>query len=366
MAGSKNEIGFILRPVNHHHSTTIRDVSGKAGVSPATVSRVFNTPQIVRPQVRERVQAAARELGYRPNSSARSLRTQRTKAIGVVLPTLLNPVFAECLQGIAQAAMIGGYSIVPITTDYEVEHETRAAELLLARGVDALILCVADAARSAVLARLRSARAPYVLVYNRHARHPCVSVDGRAAVAALVGRLHVLGHRRILMVSGALAASDRAEQRHQGYVLGMQQAGLEPRLLEVPFMEGATERIASHLDACLCAAHLPTALVCSNDLLAIRCVRAARQVGLSVPEDLSVAGFDGIALGDDLTPALSTIVQPNVEIGRRSVELLLHALGGNTAPAARASLTLDLHFRSGESIAAPRALSSATPTRRRP
>jgi DNA-binding LacI/PurR family transcriptional regulator len=345
---------------------TIRDVSGRAGVSPATVSRVFNAPQTVRPQLRERVQAAARELGYRPNRSARSLRTQRTHALGVVLPTLLNPVFAECLQGIAQAAMLGGYSIVPITTDYEVAHETRAAELLLARGVDALILCVANAARSGVLRRLRAAQAPYVLVYNRHARHPCVSVDGHAAVAALVARLHALGHRRILMVSGALASSDRAQQRHQGYAQGMQRAGLEAQLLEVPFIDGATERVAAHLAAWLGTPQAPTALVCSNDLLAIRSVRAARQVGLRVPEDLSVAGFDGITLGEDLTPALSTIVQPSAEIGRRSVELLLQSLADATTPSAAASLTLGLHFRDGESIAAPRHLPSVSPTRRRP
>lgn len=334
---------------------TIRDVSDRAGVSPATVSRVFNAPQTVRPQLRERVQAAALVLGYRPNTSARSLRTQRTRALGVVLPTLLNPVFAECLQGIAQAARAGGYSIVPITTDYEIAHETRAAELLLARGVDALILCVADAARSAVLARLCSAKAPYVLVYNRHAHHPCVSVDGHAAVTALVARLHALGHRRILMVSGALASSDRAQQRHQGYLQGMQSAGIEPQLLEVPFMDGATQRVAAHLATRLAKPQAPTALVCSNDLLAIRSLRAARQIGLRVPEDLSIAGFDGIALGEDLTPVLATIVQPNAEIGRRSVEMLVQALGGAAPLTAAASLTLDLHFRDGESIAAPRA-----------
>ena len=343
---------------------TIRDVSGRAGVSPATVSRVFNAPQKVTPDLRERVQLAARELGYRPNSSARSLRMQRTRALGVVLPTLLNPVFAECLQGIAQAAMAGGYSIVPITTEYEVAHEASAANLLLARGVDALILCVANAARSAVLAQLRAARAPYVLVYNRHARHPCVSVDGRAAVGALVARLHALGHRHILMVSGALAKSDRAQQRHQGYVQGMQQAGLEPQLLEVPFMDGATDGIAAHLAAQAGSRTAPSALVCSNDLLAIRSVRAAHQVGLRVPHDLSITGFDGIALGEDLTPALSTIVQPSAQIGARSVELLLRALAGPGVLDSSASLTLPLHFRDGESIAAPPPRST-TPRRRR-
>lgn len=335
-------------------STTIRDVSNKAGVSPATVSRVFNAPDTVRPELRERVQAAAAALGYRPNVSARSLRTQRTRALGVVLPTLSNPVFAECLQGIAQAASAAGYSIVPFTTDYKLAHEAHAANLLLARGVDALILCVANAARSAVLTRLRSAKSPYVLVYNRHARHPCVSVDGRAAVTALVARLHALGHRHILMVSGALAASDRAQQRHQGYLQGMAAADLKPQLLEVPFMDGATERVAEYLAARQVMPQAPTAVVCSNDLLAIRCMRAAHLVGLRIPDDLSVAGFDGIGLGEELTPALSTIVQPSTEIGRRSVELLVQALAGAVQLSPDNSLTLDLHFRAGESIAAAR------------
>jgi DNA-binding LacI/PurR family transcriptional regulator len=333
---------------------SIRDVSNEAGVSPATVSRVFNAPDKVRPELRERVHAAALALGYRPNISARSLRTQRTLALGAVLPTLLNPVFAECLQGIALAAAAAGYSIVPITTDYKVEQETHAANLLLARGVDALILCVANAARSAVLARLRSAKSPYVLVYNRHDRHPCVSVDGRAAVTALVARLRALGHRQILMVSGALAASDRAQQRHQGYLEGMASAGLKPQLLEVPFTDGTTERIAAHLAARQVMPQAPTAAVCSNDLLAMRCLRAAHQVGLRVPEDFSVAGFDGIALGEDITPALSTIVQPSAEIGQRSVELLVQALAGQVLPSPANSLTLELHFREGESVASAR------------
>jgi DNA-binding LacI/PurR family transcriptional regulator len=344
---------------------TIRDVSNRAGVSPATVSRVFNAPDTVRTELRDRVQAAAAALGYTPNVSARSLRTQRTRALGVVLPTLLNPVFAECLQGIAQAASAAGYSIVPFTTDYELSHETHAADMLLARGVDALILCVANAARSAVLTRLRAAKAPYVLVYNRHPRHPCVSVDGRAAVTSLVQRLHALGHRHILMVSGALASSDRAQQRHQGYLQGMAAAGLKPQLLEVPFMDGTTERMAEFLAARRVLPQAPTAVVCSNDLLAIRCMRAAHRVGLRVPEDLSVAGFDGIVLGEELTPALSTIVQPSVEIGRRSVELLVQALAGAVPLGPANSLTLDLHVREGESIAAAR-VPSPVPSHSRP
>jgi LacI family transcriptional regulator, repressor for deo operon, udp, cdd, tsx, nupC, and nupG len=330
---------------------SIQSVADKAGVSVATVSRVFNFPDKVTPATREHVERVAGELGYLPNSSARTLRTQRSRVLGVVLPTLLNPVFAECLQGIAQAAVAGGYAIIPVTTGYQLDEEQRAVNLLMAGNVDGLILVVSNPATSAALERLRGTGLPYVLVYNRHAEHPCVSVDNEGAVAGAVARLVELGHRRIAMVSGTLAASDRAQQRWRGFLQGMAAAGLEPpALVEVPFIETAVDELKRFLET----APRPTALVCSNDLLAIRSIRAAHRSGLQVPRDLSVVGFDGIALGEDLTPALSTVTQPNGDIGRHSVELLVQALAGGTVPNAGASLVLPHAFRVGESCAPPR------------
>jgi DNA-binding LacI/PurR family transcriptional regulator len=156
------------------------------------------------------------------------------------------------------------------------------------------------------------------------------------------------GHRRIAMVSGTLAASDRAQQRYRGYRKGMAEAGLDaPPLVEVPFVETAVDALCAEL----LARQRPTALICSNDLLAIRSIRAAHLSGLAVPDDLSVVGFDGIALGEDLTPALTTIAQPNSDIGRHSVELLMQAMAGGTALRADASLLLPHAFRDGESCA---------------
>jgi DNA-binding LacI/PurR family transcriptional regulator len=328
---------------------SIQSVAAKAGVSVATVSRAFNFPDKVTPATRELVERVARELHYVPNASARTLRTQRSRALGVVLPTLLNPTFAECLQGIAHAAVAGGYAIIPVTTGYRLDEEERAVHLLLAGNVDGLILVVSNPSTSAALDRLRSTDTPYVLAYNRHPDHPCVTVDGEAAVADAVARLVLLGHRRIAMVSGTLAASDRAQQRYRGYQKGMADAGLDaPALIEVPFVESAVDLLAQLLQAKV----RPTALVCSNDLLAIRSIRAAHLSGLDVPGDLSVVGFDGIALGEDLTPALTTIAQPNSEIGRRSVELLVQAMAGGAALQAEASLLLPCFFRDGESCAA--------------
>ena len=329
---------------------SIHEVARQAGVSSATVSRVFNLPDKVTDATRQRVQTIAKAMGYLPNASARTLRTQRSRVLGVVLPTLLNPVFAECLNGIASAATAAGYAILPITTDYQLTQEDQAVNLLMAGNVDGMILVVSNPATSRVLKRLRKANLPYVLAYNRHAAHPCVSVDSHTAVIGLVARLVQMGHRRIAMVSGQLAASDRAQQRLIGFQKGMQAAGLKTTALqEVPFVESAVQDIRQMLQK----KQRPTALVCSNDLLAIRSIRAAHLVGLSVPRDLSVVGFDGIALGEDLTPMLSTITQPNAEIGSRAAGLLVQALAGGASLKPNASLTLPHAFRLGESCAPP-------------
>ena len=329
---------------------SILEVAREAGVSVATVSRVFNVPDKVAPATREHVENIARTLGYLPNASARTLRTQRSRVLGVVLPTLTNPVFAECLEGIAQAAVAGGYAISPFPTDYLLDQEDRAVNLLLAGNVDGKILVVSNPATSTALQRLAEVGLPYVLAYNQHPDHPCVSVNSELAVADVVAHLATLGHHRIAMVSGLLSASDRAQQRCRGYALGMEQAGLRAQpVLQVPFVAAAPEVLGEALNN----QDRPTALVCSNDLLAIRSIRAAHLAGLAVPRDLSVVGFDGIALGQDLTPQLSTVVQPNADIGRHSVELLAQAVASGNPLGPDMGLTLAHQFRDGESCAPP-------------
>jgi DNA-binding LacI/PurR family transcriptional regulator len=329
---------------------SIQVVARAAGVSVATVSRVFNAPDLVRLPTREKVERVAVRLGYRPNASAQTLRTQRSKVIGVVLPTLLNPVFAECLEGIAAAAREHGYSIIPVTTSYRLADEEAAVASLASRNIDGMILVVANPAASPALKKLQAAKLPYVLAYNRHPRHPCVSVDQEAAVADVVHRLVACGHRRIGMVSGQLSASDRAQQRHRGFMRGLRECGLPPgTLLELPFMEHALRQLTTFLQM----RGRPTGLFCSNDLLAIRTVRAAWQMGLQVPADLSVVGFDGIDIGADLAPSLGTVVQPNSEIGTQCVRLLAGAIASGHTLTPKASLTPSHAFREGESLGSP-------------
>jgi LacI family repressor for deo operon, udp, cdd, tsx, nupC, and nupG len=341
---------------------SIHAVARDSRVSITTVSRVFNRPDRVAASTRKRVLASAARLGFVPNASARTLRTHKSRIIGVVLPTLLNPVFAECLDGIADAAEAGGYSILPLVTDYELAREASAIERLLARNVDGLIVTVANASRSRSLQTLRRANVPYVLAYNRHPRHACVSVDGETAFTEVVAWLVGLGHRRIAMASGPLAASDRARQRHRGFQAGMALAGLPPgELIEMPFIQAAGDQIRARL----ARPDRPTALICSNDLLAVRCIRAARLAGLCVPEALSVVGIDGIAIGSDMTPQLSTVVQPNRLIGSTCVATLISALEAGASPGPAESASLDFFLFAGESCSAAPPSARAIPHNQR-
>lgn len=341
----------------------ILDVAKAAQVSVATVSRVINEPEKVGDKTLQRVQAAIQALGYEPNASARSLRSQRSRVIGVVLPTLLNPVFAECLKGIADTATRGGYAILPFFTEYHLERESQAVALLLASNVEGIVLVVSNPARSPALERLSKTACPYVLAYNQHPEHPCVTVNGEQAMIELIGHLATQGHRRIAMVSGHLHVSDRAQQRSRGYLKGMDRAGLAPMpLLEVPFMNqtpddqaaSANKKSGLHLATVarlLRQTDRPTAVIGSNDLIAIRCLRTAQQIGLRVPQDISIIGFDGIGLGAELFPRPATIVQPNEEIGRQCIGLLLGAIARQQPVPAQESILLPYTFDPGESCA---------------
>lgn len=328
----------------------IQKVAKEAGVSVATVSRTFNFPDKVSMTTRAKVEAAAARLKYVPNASARNLRTQNTKTIGVLLPTFANPVFTECLQGIAETAAELGFSIMPFTTAYTLEQELESVKKLLSFGVEGVILVVSDPKHSPALDLLIATKTPYVLAYNWDEHHPCVSVNNQQAFAELVQYLAGLGHQHIVMVSGQLQASDRAQQRYAGFVQGIEQAQLPLLpLIEVPFIDNAVEAIAHALKQ----EQKATALVCSNDLMAIRAIRAASLCGYQVPRDMSVTGFDGVRLGQDLTPSLTSVAQPNATIGRHSIKLLIKHLTRQTPLHADSSVLLPHRLQPAESSAVP-------------
>jgi len=326
--------------------TTIRDVAARAGVSIATVSRVLNHGGLAAPETAERVHAAVAELGFRPNRIGRSLKAARTRTFGVLVPSLRNPVFADAVAGIQDAAAAAGYSVLIASSDYQPEREVRAVESLLSHQADALVLTVADADHAESLDRLEAAGTPYVLIYNqtRAAARPYVSVDNVAAAHALVGML-TLGHRRIGMVAGRFGQSDRSRLRHEGFLSALESHGLEPGpVIEVDF---ADTQLAHRLAPVMQWPARPTALFGSNDLVALAVIRALRDIGLSVPGDVSVTGFDGIEVGALVSPSLATLVQPSRAMGEHAVARLLAQLDGGPPPG---PLTLPFTIRPGESL----------------
>lgn len=335
---------------------TIKDVAQAAGVSIATVSRVINAPSRVRPATVQAVTAAMRALGYRPNAIGRRLKASSTHTLGILVPSLSNPVFADSVAGIEEAAQAAGYTLLLTVSDYDAAREDAAIATLLSNRVDGLVLTVADAAASPVLATLAEEGVPHVLLYNQPADNgpgtgagaAAVSVDNAAAAREMTEHLLALGHRRIAMVAGAFAASDRSRLRYQGFRAAMQAAGIaDAPVAEVAFTD---LHLADTLRALLDGPRAPTALFCSNDMLALASIRACRELGRRVPEDVSVVGFDGIEVGRLVHPSLCTVVQPTQEMGRQAIAILLGLIEGQARPR---SLLLPHAIRNGESAGPP-------------
>jgi DNA-binding LacI/PurR family transcriptional regulator len=331
-------------------SPNIRDVAARAGVSISTVSRVLNRSGPASTRARDAVLRAVSETGFRPNSIGRQLKTAKSRTIGVLVPSLKNPIFADAVQGIEHAAEREGYSILLTSSNYAPEKEVEAVDALLSNRVEGLIVTVADEARSPALDLLRREGVPFVLVFNP-ALDPgpsAITIDNQAAARAIVEQLIAFGHRRIAMIAGRFKASDRSELRRAGYEQALRDHGIDPGpVIEVGF---DTLDLSGHC-AELCAGDQPpTAVFCSTDMLAIAAIRSLTTLGLCVPDDVSVAGFDGITVGEWIAPNLATVVQPAEEMG---IQALRHLLQRVNAAAPPLHLTLPYRLRPGESWGPP-------------
>jgi DNA-binding LacI/PurR family transcriptional regulator len=327
---------------------TIRDVGDAAGVGIGTVSRVLNGSGPVSPATARQVRAAVERLGYVPSDAGRTLRTGASRVVGVLVPTISNPIFARSLEGIEAVLHARGYAAFLMSTGYDAADEARALSMLAARGVDGLIatLARADAAPGVAM--------PMVLLYNRpdgtDGSAALATVDSRGAVRLATARAIALGHRRIAFLGGHFAASDRSAARAEGYGDAMEAAGLPawpPEQVafedEGPAFDAAIARLLDRLNR-------PTALICSNDLLALATIAALRRAGLDVPGDVSVIGFDGMPAAALVAPPLTTVRQPARSMGRAAAEMLLDMLGG--APARR--IVMPTEFLDGGTLARPR------------
>jgi DNA-binding LacI/PurR family transcriptional regulator len=325
------------------------DVARAAGVSHQTVSRVINGADSVRPQTRERVLSAMRELDYRPNSLARALVTGRSWTLGVVSfdTTLYGP--ASTLFGIERAAHAQGYlvSIVSVTS-LDRDSVLSAVEQLRGQGVDGiLIITPQEAAVEAVLHIPRDM--PVVAVEaGPEEAVPVVTVDQVAGAAAATRHLLELGHRTVWHVAGP---SDwlEANQRIEGWVTALEDAGADTP----PVLSGDwSARSGYELGKRLATVREVTAIFAANDQMALGILRALYESGREVPRDLSIVGFDDIPEAQFFTPPLTTVRQDFNEVGRQSLMLLLDEMAASDRSSSRVIVPPKLEIR--DSTAPPR------------
>ncbi|RMI08940.1 LacI family DNA-binding transcriptional regulator [Cellulomonas triticagri] len=323
-------------------AVTLHEVARVAGVSPRTVSNVVNGYQHVAPHTRARVQAVIDELGYRTNAAARTLRTGRTGLLGLVLPALDQPYFAELARAVVREATAVGFTVVVDQTDGDPDRER---ELLLRgpRGAafDALVLSPL-ALTAEDLLRAEPGR-PVVLLGERTvgttADH--VHIDNVAAAREATAHLIAGGRRRIAAIGLQDAHEQTAAQRAEGFRRALADAGLpvDPALLRhVPSYERAHGHAA--MSALLTNAEPPDAVFCFSDLLASGALRACLERGVRVPEGVAVLGFDDVEEVRYLTPSLSTVRPDREAIARAAVARVVARLDGGEAEAPAHDITV--------------------------
>jgi LacI family transcriptional regulator, repressor for deo operon, udp, cdd, tsx, nupC, and nupG len=325
---------------------TIRDVAAAARVSVATVSRVLSNPTVVATPTRKAVLQVIRKLGFSPNAAAKSLRTFRSRKFLVTVPDIANPFFSRIIQGIEDAALTEGYSVLLGDTHHEPGREEHYAMMLMQREADGLIF-LGHRLPDSLRAWFRSSTTLPPVVngceYSEALLVPSAHIDNAAAAAQAMDHLYALGHRRIAVVTGPmvsplsrdrLAGTQRSARAHRA-----------EKLLQVVNGDFSIDAGITAAARLLAQEQRPTAIFCFNDEMAIGVLDYARQRALRVPEALSVVGFDDIRFARHANPPLTTVWQPAQEIGRETVRLLIGVLNGTITKPVSVTLPHRLEIR---------------------
>lgn len=319
----------------------IKQIAAAANVSVATVSRTLQRPDLVTEKTRQKVQEVIRRLGYTPNAQARTLRTARTKLILALVPDIGNPFFSEVIRGIEQVAHQNGYSVLLGDTQSSHPREQAYADLIAARQADGLITLLPHIPKIHIDGRLPIVNA---CEYVNDRTITSVSVDNVLAATAAVNHLLTLGHQRIAFISGPLTSPICVDRQH-GYEAALKRAGIRqnPALIAVgDFSVESGIRAVEYFHA---SKQKFSAIFCSNDEMAIGAINALKTLGVRVPQDVSVVGFDDIRLARYIDPPLTTISQPKNELGREAMTMMIEILEGTEVPTRKRVLTADLVVR---------------------
>ena len=307
---------------------TIYQVAERAGVSLSTVSRVLNGKASVNKVLKERVEKAVKELNYRPNSVARSLANNRTDSVGVLVPELNAPFFGDLMQAVESTLRAADKHVIISVGRNCLETEKDAVEFLISRNCDALIMH-AEALSDEYLLELNQSKLPVALVNRQVEGLPeaCTSLDNEKGGYLATRHLLELGHKDIAYISGPTDKCD-ASLRLEGHKRALSEAGLpiNPQLIfNGDYSE--EDRKIGLLE--LMARDVPfTALVCANDWMASGAISCARDLGMSLPHDLSVVGFDDVVFAHHVFPRLTTVSNPIAEMAEMSAKYILNKVYG--------------------------------------
>lgn len=325
---------------------TIRDVAARADVSQATAARALGGYGYVSPAARRAVLDAAQELGYRPNNVARALVSGSTRTIGLVVGDIENPFFAAAARGLADVVEDEGYTLLLANSDEDLERERRAIDVLRTQLVDGLVVAPVSGSDGTHLRVLESDRRPLVLMDRaiRGLQVDAVMVDNAGGARMAVRHLLGFGHDRIGVVSDSEEISSTAE-RLRGFRRAVRDAGIEPDPDLVSF--GPSTRAGGYQAtlALLERDDRPRALFTLNNFMTAGAVRAIRDLGLRIPDDVALVAFDELEWATLVDPPITVVAQPVAELGRAVGSRLLSRLRGDDGPAKRARLRTELIVR---------------------
>lgn len=325
---------------------TIYDIARLAGVSTATVSKVFNQSGSISEKTKKKVLDISKELNYQPNVIASALTGKKTFTIGLLIPDMVNPFFAELARNVEDRAHELGFNLVICNTDNDMKKEIKYVQLLRQKSVDGII--VATGVRNdEFLKELVVQHVPIALIAREMSvlTASTVLVDDFAGGYNATSHLIELGHKRIAIIAESMSVSS-SKERVRGYKHALEEAGLsydEDLILSTDFTIEAGRSMALEL---LSRKHRPTAIFACNDLLAIGAMQAAKENGIKIPDDLSVVGFDNTILASITDPPMTTVAQPIRAMGHQVVDLITEEINQTNKIKQRIVLLPELIIRS--------------------
>jgi len=331
----------------------IKEVAAKAKVSTATISRTINQSTLVTPQTAEKVWRAIRELGFYPNTQARALVSGKSRIFGLIISDISNPFFPELVKSFEDSAIRHDYESIVANTDYKSERMAVCVRRMIERQVDGVAIMTSEMDRS-LIEELSSRRLPIVFLDLGKVK-PLISniaVNYAKGIQEAVHHLVSLGHRRFGFISGPLSLKS-AKARRTAVLTNLRACGIGDRQQIV--VEG-NHRIDGGEEAMrriLASAHVPTAVLASNDLSAIGALRAMHQAGLNVPQDISLVGFDDIEFAQFTQPALTTVRLSREEIGRKAFDALYASIQDNSTSGQEIRVSTSLVVRESTDRATP-------------